>query len=212
MRKSIFLTTFILASIISSGTIFAQKNRTRDAEYFPTHEFYVQYGTPTILELTSTLAPHTSKNTNEILPKNIIFSGVGAIGYNFSLSKRISIGMDAGISLASADIYSSVNDKETPQYSSHIVSYTGQLSMHWTYFEKGAIQVSSGVYAGVNYRDDTVKALTQRPQIEAPSIRPISFAYHLTALKVRYGDMIGGFAELGFGYRGLVNIGLSIKL
>ena len=40
----------------------------------------------------------------------------------------------------------------------------------------------------------------------------LHFSYHITAIKFRYGDMLGGFAELGFGYRGLVNLGLSIKI
>lgn len=215
MRKSVFITTFILTIIISCSSIFGQKNRTRDAEYFPIHEFYVQYGAPTIFELTSTLQPAlVSRGAEEleIIAKDVVFSGVGGLGYNLSISELVSVGIYGGISLASANIYTSINDKETPQYSSQIVSYTGQFSIHWKYYQEGALEISSGAYAGLNYIEDTVKPLVKNPTQDAPKAKPFIFAYHLTALKVRYGDMIGGFAELGFGYRGLVNVGLSVKL
>lgn len=212
MRKLTFLTTFVLITIISCGSILGQKKRIRDAEYFPRHEFYIQYGAPTILELTSTLSPSTAKNVSKVVPKNAVFSGVGGLGYNFFITEQISIGIYAGVSLANADIYYSINEIETLQYSSNIINYTSQISAHWIYYEEGALQASSGVYLGLNYRDDSLELRTDNPIIPISKTNSLQLAYHLTAIKLRYGNIIGGFAELGFGYRGLVNIGLSIML
>ena len=55
---------------------------------------------------------------------------------------------------------------------------------------------------------DVNSSLSETPKINDRA----EVSYHLTAIKVRYGETIGVFAELGFGFRGLVNVGLSIKI
>ena len=38
------------------------------------------------------------------------------------------------------------------------------------------------------------------------------FAFHINAFGVRFGKNIGGYVEVGYGYKGLVNLGVSFKL
>ena len=71
------------------------------------------------------------------------------------------------------------------------------------------MECSGALYLGASWQDESMVDVA-RSGIE-PNDR-LHFSYHITAIKFRYGDMLGGFAELGFGYRGLVNLGLSIKI
>ncbi len=197
----------ILFFLTISTSIFAQINIVKDAEYYPRNELYFQYGTPSIYELATTLS-HPNLSERDITAENITFSGVAGLGYNFNLNPKVSLGIYGGVSNATADFYSKSQGKNTHEYSSQIVSYSTMLSTQWTYYQKGYIQISAGAYAGLNIRNIS----TDRTIENIPNSQPIILTYHLTALKVRYGNIIGGFAELGFGYRGLVNAGLSIKI
>ena len=42
-------------SIVTVGA-FAQIDRVRDSEYYPRNEVYIQYGTPTVMELVTVLS------------------------------------------------------------------------------------------------------------------------------------------------------------
>lgn len=204
MRKVILFS--ILAALLCSTSVYGQKNRVRDADYFPRHEIYVQYGTPTVLELVTTLkAPETFEQDT----RHHVFTGVAGLGYGFSLNEMISVGIYAGASYSRADICDVTNGKEDVLYTKGVMSYVGQLSAAWTFYNEGSIQLSSGVYLGVAYWDEDYS----NGSIAYPHASDqFKVAYHLTACKFRYGDTFGVFAELGFGFRGLVNAGLSIQL
>lgn len=219
MRK---IFTSALLFIILSSTFciesYAQKWRTKDSEYFPRNEIYVQYGTPTVIELATTISNPTISKDKEADTKNHLFSGVAGLGYNFSITPALSVGIYGGYGYSSADIYArDVNseDKFKAMYNSSISNFSGQLSGHWTYFQSGSLECSSGVYLGISYLDESLTPLGSFDPNEPrfPKEKDIfKLAYHLTAVKLRYGEIIGGFVELGFGYRGLVNVGLSIKI
>ncbi len=213
MRK-VFSTLAVLFAAVSVG--FGQITWERDSEYFPHHEVYIQYGAPSLVELTTTL---TSKINAENLAgesKNHVFTGIPAIGYNYFINRNLSIGADFGYGRAQAEIWiSSLEGQpvqwETPLCTSMIDCYMFHLSASYIYWEGPSMEISGAVYLGVNYMDETV--LTNH--IDLLEIDPndrLNFSYHLTAMKFRYGETVGGFVELGFGYRGLVNLGLSIKI
>lgn len=220
--KKIILTSFILLSLITFDA-YAQKNRLRDAEAFPRNEIYIQYGVPTLIELTTIGNKITGFDEDGYKyrgeSQNQKFSGVGGIGYNFGISERFSVGIYGGVSYAGADMYLTESDARVisepkHMYTSDITNYSGQLSVTWTFFYRGSMELSSAAYAGVSYMDEKITAPDNIISgVSIPkSSQYVNFAYHITALKFRYGEMFGFFAELGFGYRGLVNIGLSIKI
>lgn len=45
----------------------------------------------------------------------------------------------------------------------------------------------------------------------AKTERSDAFVFHYSPLGIRVGGRVGGFAELGFGYKGLVSCGLSVR-
>lgn len=207
--------TAAAALLLMSSAAFAQKNRVRDVDYFPRSEIYLQYGTPSLMELTTILSPNFHDEVTNGETRNHKFSGIAAIGYNFFIHPRVSIGLDFGYGYGSSDMYISDVDEfgpaGDPQYMCRavVMNYSCHLSGAFTYWQQGPMECSGALYLGVNYMDESVRDAVSD---ELEPNDHLNFSFHITAVKFRYGDMVGGFAELGFGYRGLVNVGLSIKI
>lgn len=207
--------TAAAALLLMSSAAFAQKNRVRDVDYFPRSEIYLQYGTPSLMELTTILSPNFHDEVTNGETRNHKFSGIAAIGYNFFIHPRVSIGLDFGYGYGSSDMYISDVDEfgpaGDPQYmcKAVVMNYSCHLSGAFTYWQQGPMECSGALYLGVNYMDESVRDAVSD---ELEPNDHLNFSFHITAVKFRYGDMVGGFAELGFGYRGLVNVGLSIKI
>ncbi len=207
--------TAAAALLLISSAAFAQKNMVRDVDYFPRSEIYLQYGTPSLMELTTILSPNFHDEVTNGETRNHKFSGIAAIGYNFFVHPRVSIGLDFGYGYGSSDMYISDVDEfgpaGDPQYMCRavVMNYSCHLSGAFTYWQQGPMECSGALYLGVNYMDESVRDAVSD---ELEPNDHLNFSFHITAVKFRYGDMVGGFAELGFGYRGLVNVGLSIKI
>lgn len=207
--------TAAAALLLMSSAAFAQKNRVRDVDYFPRSEIYLQYGTPSLMELTTILSPNFHDEVTNGETRNHKFSGIAAIGYNFFIHPRVSIGLDFGYGYGSSDMYISDVDEfgpaGDPQYMCRavVMNYSCHLSGAFTYWQQGPMECSGALYLGVNYMDESVRNAVSD---ELEPNDHLNFSFHITAVKFRYGDMVGGFAELGFGYRGLLNVGLSIKI
>ena len=219
MKKIYIILVAVIATFILSGQdAFARKYKHEkevDAQYFPRSEIYVQYGSPTILELVTMLKAPTSFEGYETT--NQVFTGTPGVGYNFFLRDDLSIGIFGGYSFAKSDICKETSGNiGTRLYSQGVKNYVGQLSANWTYFSVGPLTMESGLYLGVSYMDrEITKAEGLSPELHnqlPKSNEQIKVAYHITACKLRYGNTFGIFGELGFGYRGLVNLGISIKL
>ena len=206
----------VLSLLLCTLSLSAQKNRVRDAEYFPRSEIYVQYGAPTVIELSTILSKEINSETYSGDSDDHIFSGVAGLGYNFYITPRFSLGIYGGVGYASANMYLSRQGEtyfEEPikLCKSSVVSYVGELSGAYTYWQEGNMELSGALYLGFAFQDEYLDIYNDQYYIPTENDR-WKFSYHLTAIKFRIGEEIGAFAELGFGYRGLVNVGLSIKI
>ena len=207
--------TAAAALLLMSSAAFAQKNMVRDVDYFPRSEIYLQYGTPSLMELTTILSPNFHDEVTNGETRNHKFSGIAAIGYNYFVHPRVSIGLDFGYGYGSSDMYISDVDEFGPAGEPEfmcravVMNYSCHLSGAFTYWQQGPMECSGALYLGVNYMDESVRNAVSD---ELEPNDHLNFSFHITAVKFRYGDMVGGFAELGFGYRGLLNVGLSIKI
>ena len=88
---------------------------------------------------------------------------------------------------------------------------TGAIEFEYRYVNQGPVQVYSGL--GLGYTYGTEK-LTPPPELgtSSESGNISSIAYQVNAVGVRIGKKFGGYAEFGYGYKGIVNIGLSLQL
>ena len=201
MKNRIIMVTVL--ALTASAVAGAQTGRVRDSEYFPRNEVYVQYGTPSVVELTTLLSSEYSSEGYDGDSRNHKFSGIAAVGYSFFVHPRVSVGLDFGYGYGSADMY--ITDSDTAPVTLPI------FSASYTYWQQGPMECSGALYLGVSYQDESIERSNEDYFIPEANDR-LRFSYHITAIKFRYGETFGGFAELGFGYRGLVNVGLSIKI
>lgn len=209
MKKFVLSIILISVTVLISGKeAKARERKAVDFDYYPRHEIYIQYGIPSVLELSTINGKRNISGNETGRFANPVFSGNTAAGYSFMINPAISIGLDFNYSYASTDVLLS----ERKIFKSSVMAYTGTLSGHYIYYQEGNIEISSGVYLGVNYKDEDLEFFDERYSGMVKESDAYRFAYHLTAIKVRYGNIVGLLAELGFGFRGLVNVGLSIKL
>ena len=212
MKRTILLVLGALAALLISSSAEAGNRRSVDFDYFPRNEIYLQYGAPSVLELSTIRAERNLGTLNDVQligkSKNHKFSGAAAFGYSFMVNDRISVGLDFNYSYASTDIFV----KDVKVMNSAVNAYTGTISGHYIYYQEDDIEISSGAYLGVCYKDEYLDLYPNDYIAQVKEQDRAKFAYHITAVKFRYGNIIGVIAELGFGFRGLVNVGLSIKI
>ncbi|MEG0891164.1 MAG: hypothetical protein RSF01_04710 [Bacteroidales bacterium] len=219
MKKFIFIFLCFLFSLPILVT--AKNNKKHTAGYredysyidYKKSEIYIQYGAPSILELTNDLDNNTFKDKNGVVHKfkeyGQKYTGVGAIGYNYYINPYLCLGAYFGISEADIKIKEEASNKDV--YTNHTRSYTGMLEFRWIYFRQGIWEASCGCSLGVAGKDEEQTELDTKNNIIPAENDRVAFAYNLTATRVRIGGTVGGFIELGFGYKGLVNAGLSVK-
>lgn len=116
-------------------------------------------------------------------------------------------GITAGLGSSTSKIYN------VGQYEGELRRqfYTVALEWEYRYVNQGMVQVYSGIGLGYTIGSEE---LTPPPETgQAVGDGDISsFAYQINAVGVRFGKKFGGYAEFGYGYKGIVNVGFSVQL
>lgn len=189
--------SIILLIATSNNKLFAQDSK---------HDISVSYGVLTndqFLDFYSdlfidifTLGYETTDNTKEL---GGIFITYKNIAHKFNWG--ITAGYDAILS-------SDIKDKDTLVGKGYSNRITIALEGDYRYINKDIFQMYSGLGLGYTFRKDTYN-----PDIGPEQTNNINhFNFQLTAVGVRFGKSLGGFMELGFGYKGILNFGLSYQL
>ena len=121
--------------------------------------------------------------------------------YDYQINKTFLVGMDYN----NTYIKSTFNSKN-PLYSSFVikskVNFLG-INSSAKYFHKNQLHLYSGVALGVGiYSGKEIK------DSHIEKYRGTRFAWHANLFGLRYGDRVGGFVELGVGYKGIMNVGV----
>lgn len=177
------------------------------------HEFRVGYGVASSNRLLNTkhgiFGTDWKQQFSDIKSVNVSStSGTITFGYRYQVS-RIRIGL--------AGAYEKINGKYTLSDSNGDVSTNGK-NTYWTiaadaqfsYFKlpKGIVELYWGASAGVAFESQglSLKALADDAKNRS------RFAYQVVPVGVSVGiPWIGAYAELGFGYRGIFNLGAYIR-
>jgi len=218
MKKILALSIMAVAAVSFSQKVQAQKYYERDFDYFPRNEIYLQYGTPSAIEFMgktrNVIEDPDPTYSRTCESRNHKYSGVAGLGYNFSTSPNLSFGIYGGFSWSQADFYTIAEDGKPIQeyltYRSQIKNWTVMASANFAWWQEGSMELSSGLYLGACFIDESLSE-NKYPKWDKEDDR-VMFAYHVTAAKFRIGETWGFMAELGFGYRGILNIGLSVRL
>lgn len=183
MKKNIVLTLLVFSSIIFSQV--------------PKNEIYSSYGMGSVQELSIIL------NDIIILPfvrgDFTVESPVGPIaaGYRRNLSDHFALGIEGS--------YTQFNQEYTILGSKFKVDNTFttvMLNSRYCYNPSNPVQFYSGIsIGGSNFN--------QKDSVQ--SANSTIFAFHVNAIGVRFGRTFAGYLELGMGYNGIVNGGVSVK-
>jgi len=116
-------------------------------------------------------------------------------------------GVTAGFSSSTCKIYN------VGQYEGELKRQFITLAVEWEYryVNQCIVQVYSGFGLGYTYGTEELTPPSELGT-EPASGDVSNVAYQLNVVGVRIGKKFAGFAEFGYGYKGIVNIGFSIQL
>lgn len=208
-KESVIL---LIAVMLALPSLMNAKEKKDDIYIeYPKNEIYLQLGTPSIVEITNKLGTDTFKSshlTKEYESIGGSYSGIAACGYNRYLNPYFYMGAYLGFSKSG----SNAKDANKIIYSNDMSCVTGMVNFGWTYFRSGIWDISFGVSAGLIYKDETITTIDKTNQYIPVEEDQLKFAFNITAAKIRIGSgVVGGFAEFGFGYKGIANAGISLK-
>ena len=100
-----------------------------------------------------------------------------------------------------------VNDVKTGKFINR--HYTLAAEIDYTYFRSGNFSMYG--LAGIGGTLHTQKYNDNDDSQQDGSDSQPYFTFQVTPVGLKYGNNFGGFAELGFGYRGIVSVGLFAR-
>ncbi|MFA5301451.1 MAG: hypothetical protein WC395_02055 [Bacteroidales bacterium] len=210
-RLYFFILLTVAASLTATTQARSQAYNPYDYITYTRHEVFVQYGAPTFMELSTWIRQESfaAKDGNLYLPMGFVYTGVAALGYKYYTTPYMSIGGYLGISAAMMEM--AKQNTSNPVFKSSVLSVTGLVTINWLYYRSGLWEISAHAGAGLTRWMDEQEMITQNlPDISQDTAR-WKFAYHLSPFHVRWGGTLGVFADLGWGYKGIANAGLSVK-
>ncbi|WP_194776978.1 hypothetical protein [Pararhodonellum marinum] len=124
------------------------------------------------------------------------------VAYVVNPMDRFSFGLDAGYQVLETT-YSGMNLQTVTTSDAW---FTVMPRANFNYINRDALQLYSALSVGMSFltsnSDDTT------PERSSGS----AFGYQVVPIGVRVGDGLAFFAELGFGFRGVLNAGISFRL
>ncbi len=187
--------------LLSSSFVRAQEKERRN-------EILAGYGIITsdeVMGVTSSLLTTilTLANANR---SNMHWSGTYYLGYKFRAGKMFPIGVIVGYENMTSDL-TNKNQELVGNEKAQYISIMAEGSVR--YVNKRIFQMYSGLAAGYTLAGS--KIITTSGD-ESDTDEFYHFNFQVNVVGFRLGTWIGGFLELGFGYKGIVNFGLSCQL
>ncbi len=103
----------------------------------------------------------------------------------------------------------------TPNTRDRIGSYYNQgiyitAGVRFTYFQTDFVQLYSGLSLGARMNIHS-RMLPDPYSSVGANVESSSFTFQATAFGVRFGKKVYGFAELGYGYNGILKVGIGTR-
>lgn len=169
------------------------------------HEIHFGYGFLSDIEIIAVFAESYSRTIGtfggDIISTELSATGPVIIGFNFRNSKKLTIGPEINLmQLGIRDRYSS---GITVHGSYFVTNVSGRVDFR--YVKRENLQMYSGILLGISYIFDQSSDELDDDSTLFPS-------YQLNFFGIRFGKSWAGYAEVGFGRNGLLNIGVSKKM
>ncbi|MBN2199323.1 MAG: hypothetical protein JW747_05675 [Candidatus Aminicenantes bacterium] len=169
----------------------------------PRHEISLSYGIITLDQIVdilenATIAVLTLGSYNKEINQ---FGGAPFLTYRYSPRGRFSAGIAAGTYSTRGDLLLMGEVEGTFKESNFVGA--GEIAYRW--INGRSLQLYSGLGAGLTFKNGTY-SVAGSPDETKSRIRA---TFHVNVIGFRLGRNFGFFGELGAGYKGIVNIGLS---
>lgn len=173
------------------------------------HDISVSYG----LFMPSQFWVVDSPILNDSFPAGLYvsdhYNGSGSVGITYRhmlRNENILWGISAGMSNASWEIYNIGMNEGSLERN----YYTVAIDWQYRWRNQGVIQMYSGLDLGVTYCQETFTPTESGAASTKSNF--IQLGYQVNAIGARFGKKFGGYVEFGYGYKGIVNFGLSLQL
>ncbi|GAB2541679.1 hypothetical protein GCM10027189_25930 [Rufibacter soli] len=140
------------------------------------------------------------------------FRTIGAVnlGYTLDVSKHLQLGVTCS--------YTNIKEEFSPIGSGSVYEFRLEQTKSWAimpkvsckWYDKEDGAIYSSVSMGVDVGVETIKENARLDLDEKKKLNDL--AYQVTLLGAKVGNKKGVFAELGFGYSGLLTGGVFLKL
>lgn len=151
----------------------------------------------------STLFPAVTVGTASL--DNQKSSGVFSADYSYFVKDNWSVGASLNYEQISNNtvVLNTTTGKQKNTY------YTLGITTNYHYVNKGIFNLYSGVGLAYVYNEEKYNATSSETSDTKKSNSELGF--QINALGLRVGKKFGGYVELGYGYKGIVNVGISYK-
>lgn len=193
--KNIFCFALLLMLVFPVQTMVAQGNRNSEisASYgvISTDDIANIFG-----EIITSIAGYKTKNPT--------YTGIINVGYRNLINKRWLIGLTVSYEKSKAEAYV-LDSKIGTEKNTY---YTLAAEANYQYICGSMFQMYSGFGIGFTQASATLLRTDNNPDTNDKN-NHINFQFTLAGIRV--GKTIGAFGELGFGYKGIVNGGVSFR-
>ncbi len=134
---------------------------------------------------------------------------VYGLGYRYHVSPRVNVGLDLGYMQFDADYeLKKDNDRQSGTRKTNFVLILP--TAEYAYMNKRKVQLYGNASVGLATLSgkSSVGASANNDKDYSSTV----FAFQVNPIGVRYGERFGGFAELGFGFKGFLSLGFSARL
>jgi len=200
---------FILAFGSVMLGVQAQEVKNEAAEYH--HEFYASGGLLNDNQLFSMVGDVLGAvfTLGQAVKPHKYWVLTPSIGYRYWFNKRIGIGVHFAFDKNSVEAIHRDTIRHEWEWRVHNrYFYTVAMDVNWSYMCKPICQLYGNAGMGVTLVQFSDNKATD------PDARLKQFPFfnmHISPFGVRVGRDIAGFAEFGWGYKGFINAGLSVK-
>ena len=192
MMKHLF--NLLLFLLFVSGTTTAQSTEKND--------ILLSYGIFTTNEIIN-ITYSVMFDIVDYHTENENYTGTIILNYQYNLSNRLLLGGIFAFSKATSDAYSG-DDKIGTEDDTGI---TFALESKYRYINKKNFQMYSGAGLGLTWTYCTLNPTKGQSQKSTYSY----FDFQVIAAGLRFGNAFGGFIEVGIGYKGILNAGISYQ-
>jgi opacity protein-like surface antigen len=191
-----------LAAFLFASSINAQSKK---------NEIDLGIGVWSSSEIVGTLSDVIVSNLTQVKMENKKYIGAIHAGYKYAVSNRFALGpvftYDRGTSTSDVPFRDELgNDIGYGKFTSNY--YSLALEGDYKYINSDKFKLYSLVGVGPTFLNQSFK---EDNSSEDKSQSKTFFNYQVTPIGIKYGDSFGVFAELGFGYKGILCAGVFYR-